>query len=293
MPSGEYVDVYLNLRCWLNGAITTTRVRNYLQDGLPPQSANARRAYSALMQRLPGLAGVARGQSLPPKFAVSGRHFLVLAIWRAFHGKGAPNEIQDALQLASLCGQVDSASVNSYADINLGIDCGGFVANYWGIGRPSFAAPNPHGATGFKPRTIWDMHRNSRRHAVREIAVDDAAVFFQDVRSDNPDIPAQLVNGAYDRSSGSQAFHIGLVAGCTVIDDTHVNLEIAESSGAAAASGGNGVNRRGLGQVRATVARNLVYVQDGSGGNRIYFIGRPQVNPRYLPDAVAPAASAS
>ena len=51
-----------------------------------------------------------------------------------------------------------------------------------------------------------------------------------------------------------------------------VDLEIAESSGAKATSGGTGVNVRSLGRVTATVAKGLVYCPDGN--NRIYFTGK-------------------
>src|SRR6185295_600937 len=134
-----------------------------------------------------GLAKLAGGgNAVPTVFSVQGDQYVTTSLWRVYHGKGAPNEIQDAIWLASLCGLVDEGTLAMYADNNLGIDCGGFVANYWGMGRPDPANPNPTGATGYKPRTIWGLYPGLRRKTAAEIRPDDAAVFFQDVKNDDP-----------------------------------------------------------------------------------------------------------
>jgi len=280
MPASDYVRTYLQLWCWVNDAFTAARVRNYLQSGLGAQASRAATAYAQLMSALPKLAG----KPLSNVFEVQGDKYVTTSLWRVYNGKGAPNEIQDALWLASLCGLVDEGTLIAYTDSNLGIDCGGFVANYWGIGRPSVTSPNPTGATGYKPRTIWGLSPGLRRKSPGEIQADDAAVFFKDVKSDDPNIAAtQNPGGGYDSKTGSQAFHIGVVSSVSVVAGTSlVNLEIAESSGATASSGGNGVNVRSLGQVTATVAKGLVYCPDGT--NRIYFTGRQGGSPPYMPN---------
>lgn len=284
MPADDYVDTYLQLWCWVNDTFKVASVRNYLQSGKPPQSARAAQAYSKLLAALPRVAGLPAGKPLPNVFEVQDDKYVTPSLWRVYNGKGAPNEIQDALWLASLCGLVDESNLSAYTDSNLGIDCGGFVANYWGIGRPSITSPNPTGATGFKPRYIWGMYPNLHRSAPDQIRVDDAAVFFQDVKADDPNIAAQQKpDGSYDSNTGSQAFHIGLVSSVTRVAGTNkVTLEIAESSGALANSGGNGVNVRSLGQVTATVAKGLVWCPDGK--SRIYFTGRPGGCAPYKPN---------
>ena len=124
---------------------------------------------------------------------------------------------------------------------------------------------------------------NTQRKSASEIQEDDAAVFFEDVKNDDPNIMVQKgSDGKYDSSTGSQAFHIGVVASVTAIAGTDlVDLDIAESSGAPASSGGNGVNVRSLGKVKATVLRGLVWVLDGK--NRIYFTGKVGPITPYLP----------
>jgi hypothetical protein len=275
MSASEYVRTYLQLQVWKNDVTTTPiSVRNYLQSGLGTQSTRAASAYAQLIGALPKQAGLPPGRALPGTFQVRGDQYVTTSLWRVYNGKGTPTEIQEALWLALLCSLVDEKTLTPYVDNNLGIDCGGFVANYWGMGRPSVSAPSPTGATGFKPRTIWGMFPKLQRKNASEIEEDDAAVFFKDVKNDDPNIAAQpKAGGGYNSATGSQAFHIGVVSAVTAIAGTNqVDLDIAESSGAKASSGGNGVNVRSLGKVTATVAKGLVYCPDGN--NRIYFTGK-------------------
>jgi hypothetical protein len=66
-------------------------------------------------------------------------------------------------------------------------------------------------------------------------------------------------------NSGSQAFHIGVVASVTPIVGTDlVDLDIGESSGGRPPSGGNGARVQSLGQVKAMVSKGLVWVPDGN-----------------------------
>jgi hypothetical protein len=285
MPAREYVNAYLDLLCRVRERRIPVAVRMYLQDNpghRSRQAQQARQAHSALTSRIPSLPGYVASTPTPGGFQVQGKQYLSHSISRVFIGKGAPNEIQDTIYLASLCNLVDVGTLAAYANLNLGMDCGGFVANYWGIGRPTLTHHNPTGSDGFKPRWIWDAYRACRRTTLDEIQPDDAAVFFDHVYNENPSIPAPLVNGVYDTTRGSKAFHIGVVAAKTAVAGSNrVTLEIAESSGGPARGGGDGVNVRSLGQVTATVSHGLVYCPEGN--NRIYFVGRPNANPPYLP----------
>jgi hypothetical protein len=289
MTSADYVDTYLGFWCWVGDTFTVARVRNYLEGVHSSQLAHAQKARTDLLSGIQKLIGKFPG----PTFEVQGDQYVMTSIDRVFMGKGAPDEIQNVIWLASLCGLVDTTTLAGYCDQNLGVDCGGFVANYWGLGHPLTTAARVDGDTGISPRTFWVTNQTMRRKAASEIRVDDAAIFFEDVKSNNPDVVAtKKSDGKYDTATGSQAFHIGLVASIsTVVSDSgspsagpvRVKLEIAESSGSpSSTSGGNGVRIRSLGTVAATVANNLVYCPDGA--NRIYFVGRTQVSPPYMPN---------
>jgi hypothetical protein len=59
----------------------------------------------------------------------------VSAITRTFVGKGSPSDIAFTLNLATIFGMVkpDVASVQSYCDAYIGLDCSGFVTNFANI----------------------------------------------------------------------------------------------------------------------------------------------------------------
>ena len=304
MLPNEYVNTYLNLWFRLDATPTpfAAPVRKYLQAQMGEQSKRAQAAYQQLLYRLRTLLGPEQTTALyKGLFQFESNPYLTHSLRRVYEGKGSPSEIQDAVYLAARCGLVSASTLIDYLDNNVGMDCGGFVANYWGMGRPDVSLLNPVGADGFAPRTIWNMYRKFRRSSVAEIQPGDAAIFFRDVKQEGPDVAAKFVEKVetksdgttkvvktLDTSSGSQAEHIALVSSVRPVPGDQVTLEIAEGSGAPASSGGNGVNTRTLGQdpLKATVANNLVYVP--SGNNRVYFIGRPGSAPPYMPDPVAP-----
>lgn len=59
------------------------------------------------------------------------RHDIGPYMARAFYGKGSPEDCQIVLQLALLVGRIKTAaSLQTWADNNLGLDCNGFVGNY-------------------------------------------------------------------------------------------------------------------------------------------------------------------
>jgi hypothetical protein len=123
-----------------------------------------------------------------------------------------------------------------------------------------------------------------------QIRIGDAAVFFQDVKGNDPDRRAKLKadHKTYDTSTGSQAHHIALVSDVWwSTSDDKIELEIAESSGTISQSGGNGVHVRSLGDVQSYVSNKLVYCR--AGNDRIYFVASAVRNP-YLPDTLEDTA---
>jgi hypothetical protein len=267
MSPSEYVSTYLNLPVSLGGSqVIKTSIRNYLQSGLGLQSVLAEAAKAKLFSALTAKLGI-RG-NYPPVFTFENTEIVTKSLTRVFMGKGAPGEIQAVLWLAARCELLDRGTISSYCDGNLGVDSGGFVANYWGIGRPTPGDDHPVGWSGLKPRYIWHTNRAVRRKDWSEIRVGDGVVCFRGVRKDNPD--QALTRSSY----GSDAFHIGLVSHIAPgTGDSTIRLRIAESSGARRFDGLNGVNVRDAGEVEVKVARALAYYENDDKTERSYFVG--------------------
>ena len=275
-----YVNAYANLSSWLwfNGAWnwTDTGIIMYLQNSGAQQTA-ANIVENAFWDKL---ARANQGKSLRyvKTFNFDDYDYIPTSIHRTFIGKACPWEIQETIQLASSIGIVNDQNIDKYCHDNVGVDCGGFVAAYWGEAVPHMAAPNPAMATGISPRSFWadsttwpDVLRRRRTDA-GAIQPGDAAIFFKGVKDNNPDILAKKgSDGQWIEGSGSQAFHIGVVNNIGASGGAITMLEIAESSGAASIFGGNGVNVR-TAQVAGTGKSGAyVYAEVGSK-ERIYFL---------------------
>lgn len=272
-PAG-YPAVYWVMPVWLaDGTVTNVTIKNYLQSGKGAQSARALAAKGVLTKAVKKLLGVS---TLPATFEVWGYPIWSISIDRVFMGKGAPDEIQDTLWLASACGILDGGTIGTYCDNNLGMDCGGFVACLWGIGKPQ----NGHavvGSTGFLPRSFWNFDRSLRRTKVGDIKVGDAIIFFKHMKGDDTDLAST------DPTKGGEAYHIGAV-GSIGIGSGQIELGTMESSGGAAVTGGNGVNYRVRSNLPIKTANGLVY--GDAGDTRVYFVGKQGNMTSYLPYGV-------
>jgi hypothetical protein len=81
--------------------------------------------------------------------------YIPASIHRTFIGKACPWEIQETIQLGSSISVINRENIDKYCRDNIGVDCGGFVAAYWGEAVPHMAEPNPPMATGISPRSFW------------------------------------------------------------------------------------------------------------------------------------------
>jgi hypothetical protein len=61
---------------------------------------------------------------------VSSAQEILRAVVNPFSGKGSPEDVQVALQLAVKLGVVPAGRLQMWADANIGLDCNGFVGNY-------------------------------------------------------------------------------------------------------------------------------------------------------------------
>lgn len=281
MNPSAYPGVYWAIPVWFaDGTSAAVPVRNYLQHGLGEQSKRAQ----AAKQRL--TSAIARDKIKADKggvYRIDGREIGALSIERVFMGKGAPDEIQDVLWLAGRYGLTDAGSVGTYADRNIGMDCGGFVACLWGIGKPLNGSA-VQGSTGFKPRSFWNFDRSKRRARVDDIAIGDAIIFFSHMKGDDTDLAST------DPALGGEAYHIGAVGGVTVKSGA-IDLGIMESSGAQAVTGGDGVNYRISYDLPIKTAKGLVYGDAGQNakkqGIRLYFVGKAGNCVPYLPNGIS------
>jgi hypothetical protein len=270
-----YADAYANLQSRMivdgNWLVVNTPIVKYLQNS-GKQAPNAQNELGKFRAKLKAKdASFVHAKT----FNFQDYDYINQSITRTFIGKATPWEIQETIQLGSLTGVVNSKNVGVYCDKWIGVDCGGFVAAYWGIGVPHMVNPNPAGATGFSPRSFWNEDKTRRRTSVTAIDAGDAAIFFKDVKDNNPDIQKQrdsnknLISG-----TGSEAFHIGLVNSIDTSGGTITRLEIAESSGASSMYGGNGVNVHEVKVTAAGTSGAYVYAQL-SNNDRIYFVAPP------------------
>jgi hypothetical protein len=280
----EYARVYAQLFTWFwNGADWVPRrapIVNYLQHNDSTQDRRAAAAQRMLRGLLPGATGNPSVNQLKT-FNFNDYDYINNSISRCFIGKACPWEIQETLQLASEVGAVTEDNLLEYCRSSLGVDCGGFVANYWGEACPHMGAVAPAGWSGILPRGFWSNTQiwpdvmSRRRQTVSNVQPGDAAVFFRDVKDNNPDIAKQRDSaGNLIQGTGSEAFHIGVVNGVGWADSDFTSLEIAESAGSPSMYGGTGVNVRAATIVSSGKSGKWVYCQTGAN-ERVYFVGPP------------------
>jgi hypothetical protein len=284
MTPADYARSYAQMMTWFwdgsSWLVKNAPIINYLQHNQSEQDKRAAAAQQALRRLLPGATGQANVNQVKT-FNFHDYDYINNSISRCFIGKACPWEIQETLQLASEVGAIAEANLYEYCKTSLGVDCGGFVANYWGEACPHMNQVAPVGWNGILPRTFWSSTQlwpdimSRRRQSASQITAGDAAIFFKDVKDNNPDIAKQRDgSGKLIAGTGSEAFHIGLVSQVGYGGENITTLEIAESSGAKSIYGGSGVNVRAANVVGSGKSGKWVYAQVGEA-ERIYFVAPP------------------
>jgi hypothetical protein len=149
----DYAFAYHSLR--LNypdlKLVETVNIQRY-QNGPRPECTAER---DAMLDLLAPKLGLRNRYQIPPVFTMPAgpgfdgtESFYLAGIRRAYGGKGSPSEIADALRLAWACrrnvngkGGPRYPSATRYAYDFLGLDCNGFVGNYFGL-SPEFSVQN-------------------------------------------------------------------------------------------------------------------------------------------------------
>lgn len=280
----NFARVYAQMFTWFwDGSDWVPRrapIVNYLQHNGSKQDRNAAGAEKALRALLVA-ATKNPGVNTVKTFNYNDYDYINNSISRCFIGKACPWEIQETLQLASEVGAIAESNLLEYCRSSLGVDCGGFVANYWGEACPHMVDVAPIGWNGILPRGFWSNTQlwpdvmSRRRQKVSDVKVGDAAIFFKDVKDNNPDVAKQRDStGKLIEGTGSEAFHIGLVSGVGYAGGQFTSLEIAESSGSPSIYGGSGVNVRAANVASTGTSGQWVYCPSGTN-ERIYFVGPP------------------
>jgi hypothetical protein len=280
MSPGEYGDSYAKMFTWFwTGSDWLPRrapIINYLQSGMGTQSANAVAAEGTLRRALDRATGI-KNVNYVKTFNYVEYDYINNSIHRCFIGKACPWEIQEMLQLASEVGALSEPKLLNYCLTSLGVDCGGFVANYWGEACPHMVNVAPPGWNGISPRSFWSNTQlfpdvmSRRRPSLESIRQGDAIIFFKDIVKGDPDIVKKGSRGAFIEGSGSEAFHIGIVEGISASTVT-----IAESSGAKKSLGGNGVGVREAKIAKIGKSSNGKWVHAQMGEKEwLYFVAPP------------------
>ena len=188
-------SVYLSLKATLSdGSLATLKIDRYLNNGLKlPRNTAADKAKDALLNAIAGYTKDAwPGQLMP---IVDGVTYDRLKLQRVFTGKGAPEDIRNAVKLASRFKLInDKMPVDKYVSTNIGLDCNGFAGNFWGIDS----------------NTEIGKYNVDRRKAVAEIVAGDAMLWY--------------------KKSGGEPFHIGVVDEVNVVGK-QFQIIVAQSMG--------------------------------------------------------------
>lgn len=157
LPS-QFAKMYAQLTTRLYAGdgfgVADTPILRYLQAGRTETASNGALA----LKELNGKLGRAKGAPAAnaPTFVFKDFTYIRSSINRSFIGKATPWELQETLQLASHLGLVSRDNAATWCRKNLGVDCGGFVAAFWGVGVPHLNNLQPWGSTGILPRGFWN-----------------------------------------------------------------------------------------------------------------------------------------
>lgn len=139
----DYLKRYHSMIVQLDDSMQYMKLRKYV-------SGSSGAAWDARTPIINGLIAETKAAGKPASW-VSSSFFVAdgvieyeipaLNIIHAYTGKGSPSEISDAVWMAHRFGQIinpkkpkaSAVPLQTYADYYLGLDCNGFVGNYFGI----------------------------------------------------------------------------------------------------------------------------------------------------------------
>jgi len=143
MPTpSEYRDQYRNLQVAFDDGTVTATIERYHLGGPDDEKDRLLQAVKEYVQaqtrKDPGftLDLIVAGQPVTTTYREIAVHAAA-----PFSGKGSPEDCQIAAQLAVIAGRTNRDNLPQYCDDHMGLDCNGFVGNYF------FHVRNPAGKT--------------------------------------------------------------------------------------------------------------------------------------------------
>jgi len=179
MTPEAYAGKYTNLTAMLyDGTLVRVQVDRYLSakhawDKDPEIRAKAsKRATNGIAAYFKLYAKIKKElKKVPATFLIDGIGFKLAGILYPHEGKGSPAEVREILWLGSRYGLVTEKNAVQYVQDYTGLDCNGFVGNYWGL----------------NPNTEMSGYDVSPRKKFSEIKPGDAIVFYYGTRDKKVD----------------------------------------------------------------------------------------------------------
>jgi hypothetical protein len=222
MTPSEYAAIYLNRNVMLdNNQIVMVSINKYLLNNGSRRNKNGLAAKDVIIG---GMVAETKSSWAASIYKIDGWPINKVDIACVFMGKGSPSHISDAVWLASRYGliriepnrknssAIPARTVTQFCDDCVGLDCNGFVNNYFSFSRD-------------KSIDTYDAnYPSSRRQSLEEVQTGDAVIFIEenDATAKNPKaaVPAA---GLYK--------HIAAVDKAVVAGQDRLELTLLQSGG--------------------------------------------------------------
>ena len=209
ISAANYMNRYLRMPFWPESDPTAlVAVRQYLMNDGELRAQAASKAKDALLAQVMLEIKWKNYASPPATFTVGWSSYQKEAVTRAFTGKGSPDQISDVLRLAHRFGFISNSarkppqglalSAQQYCDKYLGLDCNGFVSNYFGL--------NPDKMIG-----EYDVN-SSRRERIELVQDRDVLVWVKD-KTNYPHIAVVDEAPPKGLSGGNATFNVVQASG--------------------------------------------------------------------------------
>jgi hypothetical protein len=222
MTPSQYADWYLKRNTVLdNDQIVTIRIDKYLQNNGSTRNKNGLAAKDAIIG---AMVAETKTSWAAHTFNIDGWLVGKVDVACVFMGKGSPAEIANAVWLASRYGLilidpkrknhsgVRTRTFTEFCDDCVGLDCNGFVNNFFSFSRD-------------KSIDTYDVgYPKARRQSVDEVKANDVLIFIEE-----DDAAAKNVKSG--QPGGTSYKHIALVDTATPVDKDQLQLTLAQSSG--------------------------------------------------------------